>query len=401
MATYYPITGGGNWATAGTWNTSANQSTGNAPNAPLATDDVILDQYGGAVTVDTNTCVCKTLTANHANANLTISSAKILAVSGNITFITGMTLSGIGNLRCQAAGTLKSDGLTLPFGLNFNTTGIVKLDGACVVDGLVTFLNSTSLQYNSSTSETLTCNGGLTNGNTGSSPNTKIILKGSGKTWTCTSYMYADIDIDCTSLTITNIYYRKGVLNYIAGDVSITGGLYISQSCSLLTDNGSTRMTIPVFTLGIQTLTCTLLSNLTVGDFTNYEGNNLIFTFAGAYNITCDNLGGIHRGGGGNLIIPSGQTLTITTSLTLGNTVNYVSLIKASTPSSSAYLVYSGTVANCKIFMTTFTDIDASGSAQGLDNWYGGTLTRCSGITNRTSADIGGGGSSDVFGIIG
>ena len=32
-----------------------------------------------------------------------------------------------------------------------------------------------------------------------------------------------------------------------------------------------------------------------------------------------------------------------------------------------------------------FTDINC---VHAIDNWYGGTLTRCTGITNRTSADF-------------
>ena len=62
-------------------------------------------------------------------------------------------------------------------------------------------------------------------------------------------------------------------------------------------------------------------------------------------------------------------------------------------------LVFNGTTTNCSIYRATFTDVNASGSAIGLDNWYGGTLTRTTNITNRTSADIGGT-TQNVFGII-
>ena len=61
MATYYAITGGGNWSSAATWNTASNQATGNAPECALNTDTCYLDQYSGNVTVDSPTCVCKIL----------------------------------------------------------------------------------------------------------------------------------------------------------------------------------------------------------------------------------------------------------------------------------------------------------------------------------------------------
>ena len=56
-----------------------------------------------------------------------------------------------------------------------------------------------------------------------------------------------------------------------------------------------------------------------------------------------------------------------------------------------------------QVFKVAFTDVDFSTYSTpvtGLDNWYGGTLTRCTGITNRTSADIGGtsGGGQPILG---
>ena len=58
--------------------------------------------------------------------------------------------------------------------------------------------------------------------------------------------------------------------------------------------------------------------------------------------------------------------------------------IVSATASSTCYLVYSGAAANCKVSGMTFTDVDASGSAQPIINWNGGTLLRCAGIYNMT-----------------
>jgi hypothetical protein len=53
-----------------------------------------------------------------------------------------------------------------------------------------------------------------------------------------------------------------------------------------------------------------------------------------------------------------------------------------------ASLTYSGTAANCKVAGVTFTDIDASGSAVAILNWYGGTLTRTVNVYNVTAASF-------------
>jgi hypothetical protein len=83
-----------------------------------------------------------------------------------------------------------------------------------------------------------------------------------------------------------------------------------------------------------------------------------------------------------------------------GSASSGTNTIKSSTASSPFYLNYGGTAVNGMCYSMVFTDVDASGSAQVIDNWYGGTLTRTTNITNRSSADIGGGTTSDVFGII-
>jgi hypothetical protein len=70
-----------------------------------------------------------------------------------------------------------------------------------------------------------------------------------------------------------------------------------------------------------------------------------------------------------------------------GNAFNSCT-IRSTIASSDTFLTYQGTAANCKIAGMTFTDVNASGSAQALDNWYGGTLTRTTNIINRTTADF-------------
>jgi hypothetical protein len=117
MATYYGVNAGGNWATAGTWSTTATKDasrTGGA-SAPTNADDCVLDDYSGNVTVNTTSCVAKTLSCvvngNYAGT-LTFTSGQTLTVSGNVTFSSTMTLSGTGNLTINgASATLTSAGI--------------------------------------------------------------------------------------------------------------------------------------------------------------------------------------------------------------------------------------------------------------------------------------------------
>jgi hypothetical protein len=236
---------------------------------------------------------------------------------------------------------------------------------------------------------------------------------GGGVTWTINATTCACQTLNCTgyagtlaftssqkltvsgSVTFTSSMTCTGAGNLTVSTGTIaTGGIAVSITTLSLT--GSVTMNTNGTTWGNididNAITLTLTSNLTCSG-SLYIKNGL--TFSGAYNISCGTLKQtFFWSGSTTLTIVSGQTLTVTTSLLLsGDYVgSYTITVRSGTASSAAYLTYQGTVANCKIAGVTFTDIDASGSAQGLDNWYGGTLTRCTNITNRTSTDIGGGG---------
>lgn len=286
MATYYAVNAGGNWTAGATWSTTSakDASRTGGSTAPTASDDCIIDDYSGNVTVSAAS-VGKSLDCNSGGAytgTLTFNTNQTLTISGSVTFSASMTIAGIGNLTINAAGTLTSAGISSTI---------------------------TNLSLSGTGAKTLNTNG------------TK---------W---------------------------------GKISVTSG---AQTVTLTSD-----------------LQCTTLECVNYGTM----------TFAGAYDITCDNL--YFAFYATTLTLVSGQTLTVTTFMRI--VIGQVSttgelIINASTASSPAYLVFQGTAANCVVCRATFTDIDASDSSIGIDNWYGGTLTRTSGITNRTSADIGGGG---------
>jgi len=157
-----------------------------------------------------------------------------------------------------------------------------------------------------------------------------------------------------------------------------TGILRISAASSITT-NGKQIPNLSLYYNG----NITLLDALTVAGAITQDGTAPVFV--GAFNITCATLTFCF----GTITLVSGQTLTVTSTLNINKRfTDAVITLKASTASSAAFFNFSGSIANCNIAQATFTDIDASGSAQGLDNWYGGTLTRTTNITNRTGADF-------------
>jgi hypothetical protein len=87
--------------------------------------------------------------------------------------------------------------------------------------------------------------------------------------------------------------------------------------------------------------------------------------------------------------IADGKTLTINGSVYTECSLVTPVTIKAS--SGTAALNYNGTVAGQKLFTTTFTSIDASGSSVKVYTWHG-TVTDCVNIKAVTGADIGGAG---------
>jgi hypothetical protein len=91
---------------------------------------------------------------------------------------------------------------------------------------------------------------------------------------------------------------------------------------------------------------------------------------------------------GQSFTIASGRTITVNSKIGIcgAGSINpsFVVTIKASSVSSTCYLVYLGTLTNQLVSGATFTDVDASGSSVAILNWQGGTLTRTSNIINVT-----------------
>lgn len=115
--TYYKSTTAGNWSSTNSWATAADGTTGVPCGPPTAADDVLFNANGANCTIDTTTCVAKSVDFTGYTGTLTHTAAMKLTVSGSITFVAGMTYT-LGNAMTSAitvngAGTLTTAGKTL------------------------------------------------------------------------------------------------------------------------------------------------------------------------------------------------------------------------------------------------------------------------------------------------
>jgi hypothetical protein len=141
---------------------------------------------------------------------------------------------------------------------------------------------------------------------------------------------------------------------------------------------------------GIQTLGD---AHTITGTVSVSSNGNTSTQIAGSINMTMGSLNAVQ------IILHSTQTYTITSSWTAIPTPGsfYPTYYTASTASSSAFINYTGLNSSLELVGLEFTDINASGSSAAVYNYFGGTLTRSSNISNVTAASFGGGGGNGGF----
>jgi hypothetical protein len=172
------------------------------------------------------------------------------------------------------------------------------------------------------------------------------------------------------------------------GNITFVSGFNLAGSTGTLTISTAANIAMGGLTFpgninfNVFSGTETLLDALTVAGTIFLSGG---FTFAGNFDITCGTLN--VRGNGVTNIFKNGQSVIVQTSLLIAPGTGYATsnTLRSSTSSSDAFLHFNGAAADCKVVGAIFTDINC---AHAIDNWYGGTLLRTTGITNRTSADM-------------
>jgi hypothetical protein len=187
----------------------------------------------------------------------------------------------------------------------------------------------------------------------------------------------------------------------VSGDTTFASGMTISS-----TGTAGTLRTNAALTLNMAgktfpgsmelyaNTTTTLSSALNVTGTLLVSGGSAT-AFAGAYDIS---VGILSFGGQYTLVVPSDQTLTVVSGINIAaNSFGTANLaLKSGTASSHFHLIYQGTADNCKIAGLSAIDVDASESAQPINIWLG-SVTRCTNVYTRTSADIGGGGGAWAY----
>lgn len=265
MATRTVSVAGGNYNVAATWVELA---------VPTSSDDVVFTSSSGNLTVNVNSS-CKSFDATNYTGTLAMNSA--LNIYGNITLVSGMTITGSSKLIFLANATLTSNGKTWPCSIEFLlTSGVFTFTDTWNVSGTVTQSSSSYVTFNGST---LNCASSLILVSSPLIGTTSIKLVGTG-TWS--GYISNPFEINTTG-TITlgsNIGYgynsNVNTFLYTAGTIINTGSTFVVKGNCNLNTSGMTFNKIQI------DASATLLSDLNCSglfETTSYT------TITGAYNI--------------------------------------------------------------------------------------------------------------------
>lgn len=277
MATRTISAAGGNYNALGTWVEGA---------VPTSSDTVICLPAGASGPLVVNV-TSVALSIDFTNYTNTLSGSSTLTVSGNVTLVTGMTLTYSGLLILNATATLTSAGKTFT-AIQFAGTTITYTladdcnTGALTIGGAGTITLNGNTINNSGSLTMTTQSGGTTN----------IVLNGTG-TWSGSGSLRSNLTIN-TAGTITlsgSISYGTSTFTYTTG-TTITAGstLTLAAACTINVNGSSSASPSTTSSTGINfnnftitpTATITLSSNICV------VGNISITaspTFSGSYGI--------------------------------------------------------------------------------------------------------------------
>jgi hypothetical protein len=207
----------------------------------------------------------------------------------------------------------------------------------------------------------------------GLSGTTNLIMVGSGKIETGTITISNNLAINTSgSITLATLRYQTGTFSYVAGTIVPSGSAIfdVNNSCTV----NAAGMTFPYFRVLNGAVTMAADLNITA-----LYLQSIYLQFYGNFDCT---VGDIYQSAAlgfaaSSFGFPAGRTLSVL------NTMNfYNTSFSSGTASSETHLKFLGAPSGMKTYKTTFTDVDASGSAQEIKNYNGGTLTRCTNIRN-------------------
>ena len=172
-AARYFVNGGvnNNWGTTGNWSLTDGGAGGQT--VPSAADDVHFTANSPNCTVDSTGR--SALSIDFTGYTNTITMSQQITVSGSVTLVSGMTISGAGILLVNGTGTLTSNGKAWPNALTIQGTITATLADNWTVAGLLTLSSTTTLTVINA--HQITCTGGLRYGGTsGSASGTTVML---------------------------------------------------------------------------------------------------------------------------------------------------------------------------------------------------------------------------------
>jgi hypothetical protein len=418
MATRTISAAGGNYDAVGTWDEGV---------VPTNADDVVVraDGTSGSVTV-TAAAAAKTLvlTAGAYNGTFTINSTFSLVVSGDVTLNSSGTctgISGAGTLSQNSVSTvLTSNGKTIACNYSYLTdnrtltlVGDVNITGtfagpsgttgvtlAASVTTKMTVAGGTTLPVKITLNSTVTLSvtGGTISGN---------VTSGAGVFGTGTFEFDGSVTIAatgpylrCSTVRITTNGVLAGGSISFGGNVSILGALSLPTTTFRYRATGTLTLDSPasfgadfnvvgvtLTTTGAQTVTLTSTISATISPAGIVPGNctwdtsaatvtiatAIALRFGGSFTVVSVTLTGT-----ATLGVDPGSTLTITSLLRAVGNYAAAPHIKAQTNTSAFTLALAG--ATVESAYCLYTDCNVTGVV--IQNAFGGSLVRSSGITN-------------------
>jgi hypothetical protein len=331
------------------------------------------------VTVDVaSACEVLNLTGNGGTLAFGTQILTVGASSTGAVTLGGTTSGTTGGIKITGASTLTGNSLTFNGSMNLDVAGIVKVSGSWINAGLTTWTLATNLEYNSSSAETYTAQGGITMlSQTGAASNATVYW--TGGTFSCASsnnYFYNPLVINPTFGNITlatnsylNYYNSSVALTYINAlphTVTTTGGTLFITKGSCATDDGTGHIVWDKVSIGNGSNTTAFTTNFWCNTFSMSTASTSLVS----------------------LTQTAGTTLTVNSALTMMGGGNGITNTFKSSSTSAANLNYLGTTANLNVAGMIFTWINASGSASTIFNLGGGTLSNTTNITNVNGSNI-------------
>jgi len=263
---------GGNWNATTAW-------VGGV--VPTAVDDVVATATSGPLSLNT-TAVAKSVNFTNYVNTFSLTSGT-LSIAGNLTFSTGMTITGTSSiLAFTASATWTSNSKTWTGNYLVNTAALtITLADAAVINGSVTHTSGgTTHTINGFT---LSVNGNITasSGRTFTGTTKYIFSTTTTQTITVSGTFQSNIDINASgTVTFGTFNYSTGTLTYITGTVITTGSTLTLLSATTLNTGGMTWNNVQ---LNTATQTHTLTSDLNIsGTFSLLASANIV---NGAFNI--------------------------------------------------------------------------------------------------------------------